>query len=144
MAQLTTTIGTTVKKVIDKFGQPVDILKFDSMVVDQYRQGAPVFLDAVPVQAQVAMGLNTDQLAQIGLMSEKPIAGALTFSRLHLEEAFPALDIEEAITLKDEIGVMGQRWAIATVHVSGHINGIPSVIAVGLAVRPGKEKEPYP
>jgi hypothetical protein len=144
MSARTDSLGAEVQQVIEDFGEDVHVLKYTGMLQDQYKQGAPIFAAAVTVRGHVAMDPTMDQIAMAGLKSEKEINGMITFSNPHLIAAFPATDIEDTVTLKDQIGFWGRRWGVADVHYTGRINAIPIVVTVGLCVIPGREKETYP
>jgi hypothetical protein len=135
--------GKHIKLMIDTYGVDIDVLKYvDSATASIYRQRTKGYATAVPIKALVGYDPTEDDLSLIGNADD--VVGMITLGRLHLLEAFPLLDPEEAVDKKDELGFDGKRWRVIKGHPTGRLGRGSEVVVIGFGHRPGKKHEVYP
>ncbi len=141
---ITTDARALVHDLFDgEFGDDISILKYTTSVASgPYRQRARTYDPPVATRGHVARDLTADQLSAIGLKA--PASGSITFSRTHLDLAFPSTPLRDAIGLQDRLGFDGQTWRVTETHPTGQFGPDSDILLVGFDSLPGDEEAPFP
>jgi len=135
-------IQAKVHQLLTDHGSSIDVLKYTSMTLDQYKQGVKTFATAVEVTGRGTRDPTADDLALIG--SNEPVEIMFVISRLELIDKFPALPQGEWVTNDDEIGFEGHRYRIVRIWEAGRIKDSPTIMVITGMTPPGEERTPYP
>lgn len=129
--------------IIEEYGDTVEVLKLDTGATpDVYGQSSHFYQAPVPIKGVVSFGPQPETISAIGDVG--PFEGMITFSKNHLERAFPLSKAELVVENKDELGFQGYRWRVLSVHKTGPIRGSAVVVLVFFAHRNTKKYEVYP
>jgi hypothetical protein len=128
--------------VLRDHGTDMDVLKYVSTVLDQYKQGEQTFATAVEVRGRGIRRPTKDQLSMIGDAEEVEIA--FVFSRLELNDKFPTATEPYWITNDDRIGFEGKQYRILSTHPTGKIALTYSMLVAIAETIPGGAEVAYP
>lgn len=136
-------IQKKVRSALTRHGTDIDVLKYTTgAVLDQYKQGEPEFADPIEVRGRGIRRPTKDQLSMIGDGEEVEIA--FVFSRLELNEKFPAATEPDWITNDDRIGFEGKLYRILSTHPTGKIHLTYSMLVALAETIPGGAEAVYP
>ncbi len=132
------------QEAIAVYGVDFDVLKYSTSATGSvYRQRAKTYAAPVSLRGHVVMDPSKDLLTEIGAGDD--VSGFVTCARLDVEAAFPgAASLEEAIGLKDEIGLQGRRYRIVEVKYTGQLDDEKQVLQIFFDAKPGEKDEVYP
>jgi hypothetical protein len=135
-------IQNKVHDLLRDHGTDMDVLKYESTVLDQYKQGEQVFADPVSVRGRGIRRPTKDQLSFIGDAEEVEIA--FVFSRLELNEKFPLATEPYWITNDDRIGFEGRVYRVVEAHPTGKVALTYSMLVLIGETIPGGAETAYP
>lgn len=135
-------IQAKIDALLTAHGTDIDILKFDSITLDQYDQGDKTFSAAVTVTGRGTRDPTLHDLELIG--ANEYVEIMFVISRLELCRKFPTAAEGDWIDNQDEIGFEGRRYRVVKVWKAGKIKDTYSHIVVTGMTPPGNELVPYP
>ena len=93
------------------------------------------------IKGHISFNPSADILTELGAGDD--VTGMITVGRLHMEAAYPLIDFEDTVTLKDEIGLKDKRYRISGVRYTGHLKEVAEILIILFASKPAHKGDAY-
>jgi hypothetical protein len=132
-------ISNTLKGIVDSetLGELINVYKYTTHTSQNtYKQGPREFAAAVSLRGIVGYNPTPDELNKIGIGQDADVKGMITFTRLHLNAAFPGAEISTAVSRNDEVEFNSIRYRVVETWPGGVYSDEPEVLMVAFMEKP--------